>query len=69
MSSEQRKQETRRKIQFGGLVIKAGLGNEDLAVILGMLTAGGRILSSQNGSEARRQWKELGARAFRMGPS
>jgi hypothetical protein len=69
MSTEERKRDTRRKIQFGGLVIKAGLGSEELAVILGMLSAGGRVLKSQTGAEARRRWKELGERAFSTGPS
>ncbi|MGD0288908.1 MAG: conjugal transfer protein TraD [Candidatus Binataceae bacterium] len=68
MSTEERKLDTRRKIQFGGLVIKAGLANEELAVILGMLAAGGRVLHGQNGSEARRRWKEIGEHAFGVGP-
>lgn len=68
MSTEERKLDTRRKIQFGGLVIKAGLGTEDLGVILGMLTSAARVLNSQTGTEARRRWKEIGVRAFGVGP-
>jgi conjugative transfer protein TraD len=68
MSTEERKLDTRRKIQFGGLVIKAGLGAEDLAVILGMLMVAARVLSGQNAAEARRRWKEIGERAFGVGP-
>lgn len=40
MSTEERKRDTRHKIELGGLMIKAGLGNEELAVLLGMLTSG-----------------------------
>jgi conjugative transfer protein TraD len=69
MSTEERKIDTRRRIQFGGLVVKAGLGAEDLAVILGILTAGGRVLNGHAGAEARRRWKEIGERAFGAGPS
>ena len=68
MSTEERKRDTRHKIQLGGLVIKAGIGNEEPAVVLGMLTAGGRVLNSQTGTEARRRWKEIGERAFAVGP-
>jgi hypothetical protein len=34
---EERKRDTREKIQLGGLVIKAGLKNQDKALILGAL--------------------------------
>ena len=50
MSTQERKLDTRRKIQFGGLVIKAGLGAEELAVILGILTAAARVLNGPSGS-------------------
>ena len=46
MSTQLRKLDTRHKIQLGGLVIKAGLGDEESAVILGLLTAAKRVLSS-----------------------
>jgi len=36
-SSEERKRDTREKIQLGGLVVKAGLRSADRAVILGAL--------------------------------
>lgn len=35
--AEQRKADTQRKIQLGGLVIKAGLGSDDAAFVLGAL--------------------------------
>src|SRR5271155_579566 len=59
-----RRLDTRHKIQLGGLVIKAGLGDEEAAVILGLLTAAKRGLSSPNAADSRRRWKELGDQAF-----
>jgi len=35
--AQARKKDTREKIQLGGLIVKAGLRNEDRAVILGAL--------------------------------
>jgi hypothetical protein len=64
MSTRERKLDTRRKIQFGGLVIKAGLDNEDLAVVLGVLTAAARVLKGPNGEQSRQGWRELGDKAF-----
>lgn len=69
MSTEERKLDTRRKIQLGGLVIKANLANEEFAVILGLLTAAARVLSGGTGPEARQRWKQIGERAFGVGPS
>lgn len=60
----ERRLDTRRKIQLGGLVIKAGLGDEEPALILGLLTAAKRVLDGQNGAEARQRWKEIGDKAF-----
>jgi hypothetical protein len=37
MRVTERKQDTRHKIQLGGLIVKAGLGEEDKALILGIL--------------------------------
>jgi hypothetical protein len=67
MTAAERKADTRRKIQLGGLVIKAGLDCEEPAVLLGMLTAGARVLNAPNAMESRRRWKELGDRAFGSG--
>lgn len=36
-ASEKRRADTRRKIEYGGLVIKAGFAGEDPALILGAL--------------------------------
>ena len=60
----ERRLDTRRKIQLGGLVIKTGLADEEPAVILGLLTAAKRVLSSQNAADSRRRWKEIGDKAF-----
>ena len=60
----ERRLDTRRKIQFGGLVIKAGLAGEEPAVILGLLTAAKQVLSGQHAADSRRRWKELGDQAF-----
>jgi hypothetical protein len=50
MTPAERKTDTRRKIQLGGLIIKAGLASEEPAVLLGMFTAGAR------GSTLRTPW-------------
>ena len=63
----ERRLDTRRKIQLGGLVIKAGLEGEETAVILGLLTAAKRALSGENADTARRRWKEIGDNAFTHG--
>jgi len=63
----ERRQDTRRKIQLGGIVIKAGLADEEPAVILGLLTAAKRVLSGQNAADSRSRWKELGDKAFGQG--
>jgi hypothetical protein len=67
VADTERRQDTRRKIQLGGLVIKAGLAGEAPAVILGLLTAAKRVLSGHNAADSRRRWKELGDKAFSQG--
>jgi len=69
MTSFQRTAETRRTFQLGGLIIKAGLAEEEPAVLLGMLTAGARVLSAPNAVESRQRWKELGERVLGLGPT
>lgn len=60
-----RKEDTRRKIELGGLVIKAGLDQEDRAVILGALMLAAKALQLSPQSEAARtRFKEAGERAF-----
>jgi hypothetical protein len=43
MQSDHRKQDTKTKIELGGLVIKAGLGGEARALVLGILLEGVRL--------------------------
>jgi hypothetical protein len=69
MNTAERKADTRRKIQLGGLILKAALGAEEPAVLLGMLTAGATVLKGPSALESRRRWKEMGDRAFGSGPS
>jgi len=69
MTTAERKADTRRKLQLGGLILKAGLAVEEPAVLLGMLTAGARVLKGPSALESRRRWKEIGDRAFGLRPS
>ena len=69
MSTAERKADTRRKIQLGGLIVKAGLAAEEPSVLLGMLTAGARVLRGPNAPDSRRRWKEIGNQAFGTGNS
>ena len=41
LMTDQRKADTRHKIQLGGLVIKAGLGHVDAMALLGLLVSHG----------------------------
>ncbi|HVN27024.1 MAG TPA: conjugal transfer protein TraD [Candidatus Binataceae bacterium] len=68
MTTDERKADTRRKIQLGGLVIKAGLAAEDAVVLLGMLASGARVLKGPLAADSRRRWKEIGERLFGSGP-
>jgi hypothetical protein len=68
MTSIQRTAETRR-FRLGGLIIRAGLAEEEPAVVLGMLTAGARVLKAPNAAESRRRWRELGERMLGLGPT
>jgi conjugative transfer protein TraD len=67
VADAERRLDTRRKIQLGGLVIKAGLDTEESAVLLGILTAAKRVLSGQHAADSRRRWQELGDKAFGPG--
>jgi Conjugal transfer protein TraD len=57
-----------RAFQLGGLIVKAGLADEEPAVVLGILTAGARVLKAPNAPESRRRWRELGERVLGIGP-
>jgi hypothetical protein len=54
-----RKQDTRRKIQLGGLIKKAGLENESTAVLYGLLLEAKENLCSKKG-----EWQLKGDIAF-----
>jgi Conjugal transfer protein TraD len=60
----ERKADTRNKIMLGGLVVKAGLAEEDSAVILGILVQAAEELADADGELARRRFRRAGDRAF-----
>lgn len=62
-----RKADTRHKIELGGLVIKAGLGDEDKAVILGALMEAARSLQNDHSGTARKRLKRAGKGSFTTG--
>lgn len=60
--SDDRKKDTREKIQLGGLIVKAGLRYEKRAVLLGMLIdAGERARASE---AERERLAAIGTKAF-----
>jgi Conjugal transfer protein TraD len=59
-----RKADTRRKIQLGGLIIKACLADEAAAVLLGLLLEAAQKLAGPGGDAARERWHEAGAGEF-----
>lgn len=60
MKTLERKQDTRRKIQLGGLVKKAGLSEESTAVLLGLLLDAAEILQSESAQSRRDHWRIKG---------
>lgn len=62
----ERKQDTRAKIKWGGLIKKAGLDNEPPAVLLGLLLDAFEKLSSKQGDTLRNEWRLKGDIAFTM---
>ena len=62
-----RRERTRRLIELGGLVAKAGLierTDDDRAVIFGALLDLAARLQSEHGPEAMLLWRRRGRRAF-----
>ncbi|EGN7253088.1 conjugal transfer protein TraD [Salmonella enterica] len=57
----ERKADTRHKIQLGGLVIKAGLGEADEAVILGALLDAAKRLNGPDGLYEKQRFVALGS--------
>ena len=58
--------DTRNKIQLGGLVVLAGLGNEETAVLLGLLTLAAGELHGPNADAARARYRRAGDQAFKQ---
>jgi hypothetical protein len=62
-----RKQDTRNKIQLGGLIIKAGLAEEETAIILGALVLAAEAINGPEGEVAKRRFRRAGDRTFSEG--
>ena len=60
MKNLERKQDTRRKIQLGGLIKKAGLDGEATAVLYGLLLEAQEKLQSSDSDHIRDGWKIKG---------
>ena len=61
-SSEARKKDTREKIEFGGLIVKAGLRYEKRALLLGLLIDAAARLKDDDAERTR--LVAIGAEAF-----
>lgn len=65
--SEDRKKDTREKIQLGGLIVKAGLRYEKRALLLGLLLdCAGRIRTD---ADERERLTAIGTKAFADDPA
>lgn len=64
--SEDRKKDTREKIQLGGLIAKAGLRYEKRALLLGLLIDGASRIKADGNERAR--LLAIGERAFTNDP-
>ena len=64
MKDLERKKETRRKIQLGGLIKKAGIDSEATAILYGLLLEAAEQLESEKATEARKRWQLKGDIAF-----
>ncbi|MBD8526226.1 conjugal transfer protein TraD [Pseudoxanthomonas sp. CAU 1598] len=65
MQTDARKQDTRRKIELGGLVIKSGLGQEPNAVMLGAMTLAARALAGPHSAAVRARFQSAGDSLFK----
>ena len=59
-----RREDVRRKIALGGLVIKARLEDETTAVLLGALLEVARSLKGANAAAVRARFQKIGHEAF-----
>jgi hypothetical protein len=66
MKTFERKQDTRRKIQLGGLVKKAGLDAEKTSVLYGILLEAKQKLQDTEGDNLRESWRIKGDIALTM---
>lgn len=64
LSELERKKDTRKKILLGGLMIKAGFGDEEAVIIYGLLLEAFETLHQDNES-VRSRWKLKGEVAFK----
>lgn len=55
-----RKRDTRLKLQWGDLIKKSGLDQEDPSIILGLLLEAAEILKSNEAEAARKRWRATG---------
>lgn len=62
-----RREDARRKIQLGGLVIKAGMADYPAAVILGALALASNALQGANGEATRARFEAAGDALFTDG--
>lgn len=60
MMTLERKQDTREKIQLGGLVKKAGLADLSTATLYGLLLEAAEQLKGNHGKKVADHWKALG---------
>jgi hypothetical protein len=60
MKTLERKEDTRRKIQLGGLIKKANLDGETTAILYGMLLDAQEKLQSSQGESIRKSWRIKG---------
>ena len=62
MTSDARRQDTREKIELGGLIVKAGLRYEKRALLLGALLDAARRIKGDEGERSR--LTAIGVEAF-----
>ena len=65
LQSDARRQDTREKIQLGGLVTKAGLTEEDTAVLLGAFLEIASSLAGPDAEMVRRRYRRSGDARFK----
>ncbi|QCJ00935.1 type IV conjugative transfer system coupling protein TraD (plasmid) [Agrobacterium larrymoorei] len=62
MTSDARRQDTREKIELGGLIVKAGLRYEKRALLLGLLIDAGKRIKGDETEKSR--LTAIGAEVF-----